>query len=76
MGWIKCSEAAPDFEKNVLVCFINALGEPQYTTAHLVHQKRCSCPTSTDFDDIWYVTVGWGHKITPTHWMELPEPPK
>jgi hypothetical protein len=74
-GWIKCSDRLPDYNQNVLVCFNTVLGTQQITTAELNHQKRCADPASTDHDDIWYVTVGWGHKIKPTHWQPLPAPP-
>lgn len=74
-GWIKCSDKLPAYNEKVLVCFVTVLGTQQLTTAELNHQKRCASPESTDYDDIWYVSVGWGHKIKPTHWQPLPAPP-
>ena len=73
--WIKCSDRLPDYNEKVLVCFVKVLGTQQLTTAELNHQKRCASPESLDYDDIWYVEVGWGHKIKPTHWQPLPQPP-
>lgn len=73
--WIKCSDRLPDYNEKVLVCFVTVLGTQQLTTAELNHQKRCASPESIDYDDIWYVAVGWGHKIKPTHWQPLPAPP-
>lgn len=74
-GWIKCSDRLPEYNQNVLVCFETLLKTQQITTAELNHQKRCSDPASTDFDEVWYVTVGRGHKIKPTHWQPLPAAP-
>ncbi|WP_085637994.1 MULTISPECIES: DUF551 domain-containing protein [unclassified Pseudomonas] len=74
-SWIKCSDKLPAYNEKVLACFVNALERKTVAAAELCHEKRCASPESHDYDDVWYVHPGWGHKIKPTHWQPLPAPP-